>query len=74
MCSILQVSKEFPSMVWLSLLLVMSLSHSTIGRSGNEVIYVSGVVKLVLIHCVTAPRNAFFFSKCKAKKFCSNRI
>ena len=54
MCSILQVSKEFPTMVWLSLLLLMSLSHYTVGWPGNEVIYISCVVKLVLIHCVTA--------------------
>ena len=51
MCSILQVPKEFPSMVWLSLLLVMSLSHSTVGRSGIEVIHISCIVKLVLMHC-----------------------
>ena len=82
MCSILQVSKEFPTMVWLSLLLLMSLSHSTVGWPGNEVIYISCVFKLVLIHCVTALKIlllffAYFFPlnvKLKISACCSSKM
>ena len=70
------MSKEFPSMVWLSLLLVMSLSHSTVGQSGNEVIYVSCVVKLVLytVSQILEMLSYFLNAKLKNSTCCSNKI